>query len=87
MFHLSLIKDAADLIESWAPEDSECKNECNEARKAIVRKCYSIQDYIRSITGAKPADAYAEYFMGENYNPHRLTEEAIAQFGDADGQA
>jgi hypothetical protein len=84
MFHLALIKDAADLIESWVPEDSERKNECGEARKAVVRMCYSIQDYLGAITGAKPADACGEYFMGETYNPHRLIDEAIAQNGNAD---
>ena len=79
MFHLSLIKDAADVIESWVPENSERKNECDEARKAIVRMCYSVEDYIGAITGAKPADACAEYFMSEKHNPHRLIDAAIAQ--------
>jgi serine phosphatase RsbU (regulator of sigma subunit) len=87
MFHLSLIKDAADLIESWVPEESERKNECDEARKAIVRMCYSIRDYIGAITGANPADAGGEYFMSEKYNPHRLIEEAMAQKADDNGQA
>jgi hypothetical protein len=79
MFQLSLIKDFADLIASWVPEDSERVRECDDARKAIVRMCYSIRDYLGAITGAKPDGPCAEYFMSEKYNPHRLIAAAISE--------
>ncbi|MDI9850051.1 hypothetical protein QM467_18610 [Rhodoblastus sp. 17X3] len=87
MFHLCLIKDAADLLSSWVPEESERKSECDKAETAIKRMCYSIRDFIVSITDASPDDGCGEYFMSEKYNPHRLSAEAIAHKDDADASA
>jgi hypothetical protein len=57
MFHLCLIKEAADLIASWVPEDSEGARECDKARKALNRMCYSIRDFIVARTGVNPGAA------------------------------
>ena len=79
MFHLCLIKEAADLIASWVPEDSEGARECDKARKALNRMCYSIRDFIVARTGVNPEAGCGDYFMSEKYNPHRLIAAAIAE--------
>ena len=84
LFQLSLINHAVDLLESWVPEDSEHAGESDDARRAIVRMCYSIRDFVVSRTGANPEDGCGDYYMSERYNPHRLITAAIDSEDDAD---
>lgn len=85
LFQLSLIHSLVDLIESWVPDNSKHADASTDARQAVDRMCYSIRDFIVSMTGANPEDGCGDYYMSERYNPHHLIKDAIAETDAADG--
>jgi hypothetical protein len=79
LFQISLINGLVDLIESFVPENSKHAGKCEDARKAVVCMCYSIRDFLVSVTDVNPEDGCGDYYMSDRYNPHRLIAAAIDQ--------
>jgi hypothetical protein len=74
-----LINGLVALIDSFVPENSKHAGRSDDARKAVVCMCYSIRDFLVSVTDVNPEDGCGDYYMSDRYNPHRLIAAAIDQ--------